>query len=59
MVIVDYVTAVMTIALVPYRLWKVIVSLSIGHVFDLFCVGAMLILIFSAFCKVYSNISRF
>ena len=36
MVIVDYVTAVMTIALVPYRLWKVIVSLSIGHVFDLF-----------------------
>ena len=38
MVIVDYVTAVMTIALVPYRLWKVIIRLSIAHVFDLFFV---------------------
>ena len=30
MVIVDYVTTVMTIALVPYRLWKVF-NLSIQH----------------------------
>ena len=34
MVIVDYVTTVMTIALVPYRLWKVF-NLSIRHVSNL------------------------